>query len=245
MGILFVLSGLCFLAGVLDPPILPTRAVRPPMPWPPPRHTGRRGSPQPGSSHSRSRPGWPQSSSSSAPSTRTWRGWAIAVRGGQRTRPCLNHLRPRRDQHPARRVALARLVPRRPALGRRTRHRILRPTGTGRHRLPRPGDTANPRSSKVQQQPRRKHRTPVRIWSPCGCRAVAWPVAARARDNRRVCLTRRNAAALLAAPTEVPARWHPSVQPYRTYLHMPLCGRATGQASHARRRRAGADLRRR
>ena len=83
-GILFVLSWVCFLAGVLDPPILPTRAVGPPMPWPPPRHTG----------------------------------------------------------------GVVRLN-RRPALRRRTRRRVLRPTGTGRYRLPRPGDTANPRTAHL------------------------------------------------------------------------------------------------
>ena len=77
---------------------------------------------------------------------------------------------------------------------------------------------------------------------PRGCRAAARPVAARARDNRRVCLTRQNAAPLLPARAEVLARWHPSARPCWTYLHVPLCGRATGQASHARRCWADADL---
>jgi hypothetical protein len=33
-GVLFVLSGVFFVAGVLDPPILPTWVVRPPPSWP-------------------------------------------------------------------------------------------------------------------------------------------------------------------------------------------------------------------
>ena len=41
------------------------------------------------------------------------------------------------------------LVPRRPALGRRTRHRLLRPAGTGCDRLPRSGDPAYPRAACV------------------------------------------------------------------------------------------------
>src|ERR1022692_3304979 len=62
-------------------------------------------------------------------------------------------------------------------------------------------------AAKYSSRRSENHRTPVRIWCPCGCRAAARPVAARARDNRRVCLTRQNAAPLLAARAEVPARW--------------------------------------
>ena len=60
-------------------------------------------------------------------------------------------------------------------------------------------------------------------------------LAPRARDNRRVCLTRQNGASLLEAPAEVPERRPPSARQCWTYLQPPLCGRATGQASRARR----------
>ena len=146
-GILFVLSGMCFLAGVLDPPILPT--------W-----GGSAADVMATGSAHRARPSTWLITLSIAVGlaavellARTldtdWPGRPVAVPSRQRVRPRLGNLRPGRDEHPARRAALARLVPGRPALGRRTQHRVLRSTGTGRDGLYRRGGPAHPSATQI------------------------------------------------------------------------------------------------
>ena len=94
-GILFVLSGTCFLAGVLDPPILPTWGGSAADVMATGSAHRRRGSPRPGATLS-IEPGWPQSSFTRTLDT-TWPGsrslYLCAQRGPAST------LTTRRDQY--------------------------------------------------------------------------------------------------------------------------------------------------
>lgn len=118
MGVLFVLSGVFFVAGVLDPPILPT--------W----GDSATDVMATASAH---RAAWFASTwlitlsivaglaavelLAPALDTDLARTGPVAVPGRQRARPRLNHLRPGRVQYTPRRPSPARLVLRHPALG--------------------------------------------------------------------------------------------------------------------------------
>jgi hypothetical protein len=146
MGILFILSGAFFVAGVLDPPILPT--------W--------------GGSAT-------DVMATAAAHRAAWFAstWLITLsivaglaavellartldtdlarvgRSLYLAGSTLGLASATYEQYPARRTSPARLVLRHPALGGRPRHRLLRPARTGRDGLYRRGDPAHPRAAPV------------------------------------------------------------------------------------------------
>jgi hypothetical protein len=96
-------------------------------------------------------------------------------------------------------------------------------------------------SSKVQQQPQRKPSHASSDLTSVRMQGGAWPVAARARDNRRVRLTSQNGA-LFRGCRARRRRGGPFGTAMPDLFAHASCGRATGQASRARRRWADADL---